>query len=236
MAGRHSLTIQVDPSAPGHVAVVVTVRSDLCGLRSKRYGPAVVWKLVHGKIRSSYGSARRNSSEGLFKCTWSQPDPKLFECGPRRETGRLLLNRAFVAVTSPLCRRNFAVPCPRGALKGTAMKNLLVAAAIAASFFSCEARAQGRAGDAALGAVSGAVVLGPVGAVAGAVIGYTAGPAIAHSWGVGRSTSRSRARRVTQSDPGTQQQAATKVTSSPAANRPEMVAAGKAVPPVQGLE
>src|SRR5262245_42653724 len=36
-----------------------------------------------------------------------------------------------------------------------------------------------RVGDAALGALSGAVVLGPVGAVAGAVIGYTAGPSIA---------------------------------------------------------
>jgi hypothetical protein len=34
-----------------------------------------------------------------------------------------------------------------------------------------------------LGALSGAVVLGPVGAVAGAVIGFTAGPAISHSWG-----------------------------------------------------
>ena len=115
------------------------------------------------------------------------------------------------------------------------MKKLLVAAAIAASLFSFEARAQSRAGDAALGAVSGAVVLGPVGAVAGAVIGYTAGPAIAHSWGVGRSTSRARTRRVTQSDLGTRQ-AATKVSSSPVANRPEMVAAGKTAPPVQGLE
>ena len=35
--------------------------------------------------------------------------------------------------------------------------------------------AQERAGDAALGALSGAVVLGPVEAVAGAVIGLTAG-------------------------------------------------------------
>ncbi|QAU45328.1 hypothetical protein EAS54_08520 [Bradyrhizobium guangzhouense] len=47
--------------------------------------------------------------------------------------------------------------------------------------------AQERAGSAALGAVSGAVVLGPVGAVAGAVIGYTAGPSIARSWSVGGS-------------------------------------------------
>jgi hypothetical protein len=44
-----------------------------------------------------------------------------------------------------------------------------------------------RVGDAALGALSGAVVFGPVGAVAGAVIGYTAGPSIADSWGLKRS-------------------------------------------------
>ena len=41
-----------------------------------------------------------------------------------------------------------------------------------------------RAGDAALGAVAGAVVLGPVGAVAGAFVGYTAGPSISRSWGL----------------------------------------------------
>ena len=49
------------------------------------------------------------------------------------------------------------------------------------------AQQQHRAGDAALGAVSGAVVLGPVGAVAGAFIGYAAGPSIARSWGIERS-------------------------------------------------
>jgi hypothetical protein len=51
-----------------------------------------------------------------------------------------------------------------------------------------------RVGEAALGALSGAVVLGPVGAVAGAVIGYTAGPAIADSWGLRRSESRQSAK------------------------------------------
>jgi hypothetical protein len=50
--------------------------------------------------------------------------------------------------------------------------------------------AQERAGDAALGVVSGAVVLGPIGAAAGALIGYTAGPAIARSWGIRRSKPR----------------------------------------------
>jgi hypothetical protein len=43
-----------------------------------------------------------------------------------------------------------------------------------------------RPGDAALGALSGAVVLGPVGALAGAVVGYAAGPSIARSWGFDR--------------------------------------------------
>jgi hypothetical protein len=46
------------------------------------------------------------------------------------------------------------------------------------------AAAQERAGDAALGAISGAIVGGPVGLVAGGVIGFTAGPAIARSWGL----------------------------------------------------
>jgi hypothetical protein len=151
---------------------------------------------------------------------------------PRREPAAGILNRAVAAATSPLCRRNFAVPC--AGLKEIAMKRALVAVVIAGSFFSFDASAQERAGSAALGAVSGAVVLGPVGAVAGAFIGYAAGPAIAHSWGVGGS--RSRARRVAQSDPGTQQQAAARVTSSPVPNRPETVAARKAAPPVQGFE
>ena len=44
------------------------------------------------------------------------------------------------------------------------------------------AHAESRGTDAALGAVSGALVFGPVGAVAGAVVGFTAGPAISNSW------------------------------------------------------
>jgi hypothetical protein len=63
------------------------------------------------------------------------------------------------------------------------MKKHLAVAVVALSFASSGVRAQERAGDAALGALSGAVVLGPVGAVAGAVIGFTAGPAISQSWG-----------------------------------------------------
>jgi hypothetical protein len=122
------------------------------------------------------------------------------------------------------------------------MNKLLVAALIAGSFISFEASAQDSAGDAALGAVSGAVVLGPVGAVAGALIGYTAGPSIARSWGLQRSASasRSRGRRETQAmsgtqEPGTQQQAAAKVVSSSPVKNLE-APAGKRPPPVQGFE
>jgi hypothetical protein len=120
------------------------------------------------------------------------------------------------------------VPCDT--LRGTTMRKLLVAALIAGSVISFEAKAQERAGSAALGAVSGAIVLGPVGAVAGALIGYTAGPAIAHSWGVGHSASRSSARRVTQASAATQE-AAAKVTPLPVAKPAEAVA-GKSAPPV----
>jgi hypothetical protein len=114
------------------------------------------------------------------------------------------------------------------------MKKLLVVAVIAASLFSVEAGAQERAGSAALGAVSGAVVLGPVGAVAGALIGYTAGPAIAHSWGVRRSESRSRLRHAREATAATRDEAAAVGAPLPMA-RPAEVAGNKA-PPVQGFE
>jgi hypothetical protein len=71
------------------------------------------------------------------------------------------------------------------------MKKIIFAmAAITLAFAPSGVLAQERTGDAALGALSGAVVLGPVGAVAGAVVGYTAGPSIAHSWGLRRSEAR----------------------------------------------
>ncbi|OPZ00118.1 hypothetical protein A5906_23140 [Bradyrhizobium sacchari] len=65
------------------------------------------------------------------------------------------------------------------------MKKALITAVVLLLGLPAGAAAQERAGAAAIGAVSGAVVLGPIGAVAGAVVGYTAGPAIARSWGVG---------------------------------------------------
>jgi hypothetical protein len=77
------------------------------------------------------------------------------------------------------------------------MIKALAAAAMILMFAASSAFAQGhRPGDAALGALSGAVVFGPVGAVAGAVVGYAAGPSIARSWGFDRPGS-SRHRRHT---------------------------------------
>lgn len=68
------------------------------------------------------------------------------------------------------------------------MARTLAVAALALTLLSSAAMAdEHRGGDAALGALSGAVVLGPVGAVAGAVVGYAAGPSIARSWGFRRS-------------------------------------------------
>src|ERR1700686_4637190 len=117
-------------------------------------------------------------------------------------------------IRRPWCRRIFRVLCARSFGRGFAMRIVLVGALIAASLVSFEAGAQERAGDAALGAVSGAVVLGPVGAVAGALIGYTAGPSISRSWGARRSASSSRARRAARASTGTQQQVAARVSPS----------------------
>jgi hypothetical protein len=133
------------------------------------------------------------------------------------------------------------------------MKKLLVAAMIAVSFCSFEVRAQERAGSAALGAVSGAVVLGPVGAVAGAFIGYAAGPSIARSWGIRRSVSRpwdaSHPREASRpddrgatrsaagaSEPQAQQQKIARASSPPVVKPPEKLATKTTAPPVQGFE
>jgi hypothetical protein len=135
------------------------------------------------------------------------------------------------------------------------------AAAIIAALVPSAAFAQHRAGDAALGALSGAVVLGPVGAVAGAVVGYTAGPSIAHSWGLTGSQSRrahrTRTTDASRAEPAVPAAAATtsesragmdrtvgsarapaapgNVTGSNQTAKPQEASTGKA-PPVQALE
>src|ERR1700761_1376369 len=83
----------------------------------------------------------------------------------------------------------------RAAMKPDVMKAIMAAAplVLAVALSSPTAAVAGdRPGDAALGALSGAVVLGPIGAVAGAVVGYTAGPSIAHSLGFRRSATARR--------------------------------------------
>jgi hypothetical protein len=111
------------------------------------------------------------------------------------------------------------------------------------------ASAQHRAGDAALGAVSGAVVLGPIGAVAGAFIGYSAGPSIARSWGFDRSRTARQRRQASNENvrgaraeavsPGSEKNPRIAISRSesaapaPAAARPAPAAK---TPPVQTLE
>ena len=60
----------------------------------------------------------------------------------------------------------------------------IVVAALTLSSFS--ALAQRRVGNAAMGALAGAVVAGPVGLIAGGAIGYTAGENIARGMGIKR--------------------------------------------------
>jgi len=81
------------------------------------------------------------------------------------------------------------------------VSKILAGVAMAVWFVPLGVYAQERTGDAAMGALSGAVVLGPVGAVAGAVIGYTTGPEIARSWGLRGTERRHQGRSAKQSTP-----------------------------------
>jgi hypothetical protein len=111
----------------------------------------------------------------------------------------------------------------------------IIAATVAALALTAPAQAQDRAGPAALGALSGAVVLGPVGLVAGAVIGYTAGPEIGRAWKVRRVAPRhGRATRPAKRTA----QASMKRRAPAAAAAPGVVtpAPGVGGPPAQGLE
>ena len=177
------------------------------------------------------------------------------------DRSRAFLDRVMIPISAdvllpPRRRRacssvppQFCSPLPSLGSREMAMKKLLVALVIAGSFISADAMAQGRAGDAAIGAVSGAVVLGPVGAVAGAVIGFTAGPSISNALGVGRSAPRPRAQRESQASIGTQspivreprtaEQAMAKINSpTPVkpAETPSAKPANKNAPPVQGFD
>jgi hypothetical protein len=98
-----------------------------------------------------------------------------------------------------------------------------------------------RGGDAALGALSGAVVLGPIGAVAGAVVGYTAGPSIAHAWGFRRgSTAHHHAHPARQEAQVSPAQVTPAAATVPASSQPRPGASARTAssrpPPVQTLE
>lgn len=125
------------------------------------------------------------------------------------------------------------------------MTKALITAIAMLACVPASAVAQERAGDAALGAVSGAVVLGPVGAVAGALIGYTAGPSIARSWGMRGSQSarhRQPPRRAAAVPPRTREAMAADGQMRAGANPPPPIQAAPAVPaqasapPVQGFD
>jgi hypothetical protein len=123
------------------------------------------------------------------------------------------------------------------------MKKTIASVTLSLALMSSTAMAQERVGDAALGALSGAVVLGPVGAVAGAVIGWTAGPSISHSWGLNHSSPPRYAPRAASAyarvPPGDSQpvpnQSAPKDQEAPQAASPATTTASTA-PPVQPLE
>lgn len=122
----------------------------------------------------------------------------------------------------------------------------VIAVVASLALLSSVAMAQERAGSAALGALSGAVVLGPVGAVAGAVVGYTAGPSIARSWGLRRSSARRRQssrpshRRTTANDDrrtaGAQTASRNAAPAAATAAEPHPVHPRPSMPPVQALD
>ena len=182
-------------------------------------------------------SRHKSASRGNHHPLTASQEPR----SPRREPGNGVSSPRWISATLVLPY----FPSPLAWLFGElAMRIFLVGALIAGSLISFEAQAQERAGDAALGAVSGAVVLGPVGAVAGALIGYTAGPSIARSWGVRRSSSSSsssphpRVQRTSQTSAVPEPQTTASIPLSP----PPVIRASPAPmattkpPPVQGLE
>jgi outer membrane lipoprotein SlyB len=119
------------------------------------------------------------------------------------------------------------------------MKQFLAVVVMAASLAPLGAFAQERVGDAALGGLSGALVLGPVGAVAGIVVGYTTGSAISHSWGVRRSDSRYRNRTVQRPTAARSNNAKQAAAESVSAAPPKPASGTKRTwdsPPVLGFE
>jgi hypothetical protein len=131
-------------------------------------------------------------------------------------------------------------PC---SIEGYGMKWKIAFSILALSLATQASADDHRGGDAALGALSGAVVLGPIGAVAGAVVGYTAGPSIAHAWGFRRSSTARQRTQSTRAERQETQSAQAQVTPAtatvPATPQPRPAVAAKSSskpPPVQTLE
>jgi len=119
------------------------------------------------------------------------------------------------------------------------MKKAIAFAALGLSVMSSTALAgEHRGGDAALGALSGAVVFGPVGALAGALVGFTAGPGIARSWGIRGSGSTRHARRAAGQETSTAAAASqpSQRDQASASPQPRSAATASTTPPVQTLE
>ena len=125
------------------------------------------------------------------------------------------------------------------------MKKVIATVLLAISLLPSVTMAQERGADAALGALSGAIVLGPVGAVAGALVGYTAGPSIARSWGLRRSGATRHARRSVRQEtrvsrvdgqPSAVNPAPANQLAVPAAAQAPAPRAASNSPPVQALE
>ena len=135
----------------------------------------------------------------------------------------------------------------RDSLQGADMNRFLAASVMIAALAPSAALAQERAGDAALGALSGGLLLGPIGAVAGGVVGYAAGPAIAQSWGLRRNPPprhpgrpAKRAQSAPAPAPVTHSASAQESSGTRPLSRPPSSArsagASNAMPPVQALE
>jgi hypothetical protein len=122
------------------------------------------------------------------------------------------------------------------------MKKTLAIATVALALMPQLAAAGERPADAALGALSGALVFGPVGLVAGAVVGYTAGPSISQGLRRGEPKARRSSGYEARASVPDPQQPSRDNAPRAAPNAPQAAAPTQAprtassAPPVQPLE